>query len=170
MRGFVTKKRDRDGWYPVLSLPGNKKKWLRRCATKREAEKLLVSEVAKYQISGWYPSSSVPFRDFAGRWLRGCIDGGKKPSTIHGYQAALRAHLLSAFGDYAFNRITPEVIQSFIATRLKFGSNPATLNRLVRQLHTILEQARRWRYISENPVGFGGTASGSEATNGLSAP
>lgn len=59
MRGFVTQKMGRKGWYPVLSLPGNRKKWLRRCLTKREAENLITQEVAKYQSSGWYPSASV---------------------------------------------------------------------------------------------------------------
>ena len=53
MRGFVTQKKNRAGWYPVMSLPGNKKKWLRRCATKREAEKLLAQEVAKLRVE-WF--------------------------------------------------------------------------------------------------------------------
>ncbi len=153
MRGFVTQKRGREGWYPV-SLPGNKKKWLRRCSAKREAEKLLALEVAKCQSSGWYPSSSVLFRVFSESWIRTCMDGGRKPSTLHGYRSALQAHLLPAFGDYRLDRITPEVVQTFINRRLKAGMKPATLNRLIRQLHTILEQARRWRYLSENPVGL----------------
>src|SRR5207244_3052502 len=93
VRGFVTKKKGREGWYPVLSLAGNKKKWLRRCATKCEAEKLLASEVTRYHGSSWYPSSSTLFRDFAERWLQASIDSGRKPSTIYGYQVALRAHL-----------------------------------------------------------------------------
>ncbi len=152
MRGFVTKKSGRQGWYPVLSLPGNKKKWLHRCPTKREAEKLLALEAAKYQSSSWYPSTSALFRDFAERWLRGCENGGYKPSTIHGYQSALQAHLLPAFGHYRLDQMTPDVIQSFINEHLRAGTNLATLNRLVRQLHTVLGKARRWRYLLENPV------------------
>ncbi len=152
MRGFVTKKKGRLGWYPVLSLPANKKKWLRRCSTKREAEKLLALEVAKYQSSGWYPSSSALFRDFAEKWLQNHVHGGYKPSTIYGYGLTLHAHLLPAFGHYRLDRITPEAVQAFLNERLKAGMNPVTLNRLVRQLRTVLEHARRWRYISENPV------------------
>ncbi len=125
MRGFVTQKKGREGWYPVLSLPGNKKRWLRRCRTKREAEKLITQEVAKYQSSGWYPSASVLFRDFADRWLRGCVDGGRKPSTVHGHQSALRAHLLPAFGYYRLDRITPEVVQSFVGKHTRADGRQA---------------------------------------------
>jgi integrase len=142
----------RKGWYPVLSLPGNRKKWLRRCLTKREAEKLITQEVAKYQSSGWYPSASVLFRDFADRWLRGCVDGGRKPSTVQrisvGLTGALasRVWMLPAGPHHARGRPV------FCQKHLRAGMSPATLSRLVRQMHTILEQARRWRYLSENPV------------------
>jgi integrase len=152
MRGFVTQKKDRAGWYPVLSLPGNKKKWLRRCFTKREAERLLTQEVSRFQSSGWYPASGILFRDFAERWLRECVEGRLKPSTTHGYRSTLCAHLLPAFGFYRLDRITPEVIQAFVTERLKAGMNTSTLNRVIRELHTILERARRWRYLSENPA------------------
>jgi integrase len=152
MRGFVTQKKGRAGWYPVLSLPGNKKKWLRRCFTKREAERLLTQEVSRFQSSGWYPASGILFRDFAERWLRECVEGRLKPSTTHGYRSTLCAHLLPAFGFYRLDRITPEVIQAFVTERLKAGMNTSTLNRVIRELHTILERARRWRYLSENPA------------------
>jgi len=150
LRGFVTQKKNRAGWYPVMSLPGNKKKWLRRCATKREAEKLLAQEVAKFQACGWCPPTEVVFRDFAERWLRDCVEGKLKPSTAHGYRSSLRAHLLPAFGAYRLDRITPEVVQDFVMGRLRDQMNHSTLNRLIRQLHTILERARRWRYVVEN--------------------
>src|SRR5438309_8805712 len=143
MRGFVTQKKNRTGWYPVMSLPGNKKKWLRRCPTKREAEKLLAQEVSKFQANGWYPTTAVLFRDFAERWLRECVEGRLKPSTAHGYRSSLRAHLLPAFGAYRLDRITPETIQCFVTQRLEERMNPSTLNRVIRQLHTILERARR---------------------------
>ncbi len=150
MRGFVTQKKNRTGWYPVLSLPGNRKKWLRRCATKREAERFLTQEVSKFQTNGWYATAAVLFSDFAERWLRECVEGKLKPSTAHGYRSSLRAHLLPAFGPYRLDRITPEVVQSFVTDRLRDRMNPSTLNRIIRQLHTILERARRWRYIAEN--------------------
>lgn len=95
-------------------LQPSKKKWLRRCPTKREAERLLAFEVAKYQTGGWYPSSFVLFRDFADRWLRECVDGALKPSTVHGYRSALGAHLLPYFGHYRLDRITPETVQAYI--------------------------------------------------------
>ncbi len=152
MRGFVTQKKNRTGWYPVISLPGNKKKWLRRCPTKREAEKLLAQEVSKFQTNGWYPTSAVLFRDFAERWLRECVEGRLKPSTAHGYRSSLRAHLLPAFGAYRLDRITPEAVQCFVTERLRERMNPSTLNRVIRQLHTILERARRWRFLAENPA------------------
>lgn len=91
MRGFVTKKKGRAGWYPILSLPGNKRRWLRRCNTKKDAERLLTAEVAKYHAGGWLPTSSATFAEFADRWLRECVDGVLKPSTVHGYRCALRA-------------------------------------------------------------------------------
>lgn len=150
MRGFVTQKRGRTGWYPVMSLPGNKKKWLHRCLTKREAEKLLAHEVAKFQANGWSPAIAIRFRDFAERWFVECVDGRLKPSTAHEYRSSLRAHLLPHFEAYLVERITPEAVQSFITERLRDGMNPSTLNRVIRQLHTILERARRWRYVTEN--------------------
>ncbi len=152
MRGFVTQKKNRTGWYPVMSLPGNKKKWLHRCPTKREAEKLLAQEVSRFQANGWYPTAAVLFRDFAERWLRECVEGRLKPSTAHGYRSSLRAHLLPAFGTYRLDRITPETVQCFVTERLRERMNPSTLNRVMRQLHTILERARRWRYLAENPA------------------
>lgn len=150
MRGFVTQKKNRTGWYPVLSLPGNRKKWLRRCPTKRDAEKLLTQEVSKFQANGWYPTTPVLFRDFAERWFRECVEGRLKPSTAHGYRSSLRAHLLPFFGAYRLDRITPDAVQCFVTERLRERMNPSTLNRVIRQLHTILERARRWRYLAEN--------------------
>lgn len=133
-----------------MSLPGNKKKWLHRCSTKREAERLFSQEVSKFQANGWCPATVILFRDFAERWLRECVEGRLKPSTVHGYRSSPQSHLLPAFGAYRLERITPEVVQSFVTERLRERMNPSTLNRLVRQLHAILERARRWRYVAEN--------------------
>src|SRR5262249_42200984 len=79
-----------------------------------------------------------------------CVEGRLKPSTAHGYRSSLQAHLLPAFGAYRLDRITPDVVQNFITHHVRAGMNPSTLNRILRQLHTILERARRWRYIVEN--------------------
>jgi integrase len=68
--------------------------------------------------------TGVTFTEAADEWLRYVEhDRDRKPSTIVGYKAILRAQLLPAFGDEPIESITTEMVESWLAG---FDRAPAT--------------------------------------------
>src|SRR5947208_818415 len=87
--------------------------------TKRLAEdwlRALLDEARRGTLPG-VVQTGVSFADAAAEWLRYIEqDRGRKPSTLEGYQAIVRAQLLPAFGELPLESITTSMIERWVGS------------------------------------------------------
>jgi integrase len=120
--------------------------------TKRTAEDWLrdvLGEARRGTLPGLV-KTGVTFSEAADEWLRYVEhDRDRKPSTIVGYKAILRAQLLPTFGDEPIESITTEMIESWIAG---VDRAPATRAKALVLLHGIFKRARKVYGLPTNPA------------------
>jgi len=111
--------------------------------TKRTAEAAL-REILDAARRGTLPGlvrTGVTFADAAAEYLRYIEhDRGRKPSTLHGYRSAIKAHLLSAFGPMPVEEVTTREIERWLA---RMDGSARTRNKLLILLHGILGRAKK---------------------------
>lgn len=78
----------------------------------------------------------------------------RKRTTLIDYRATIRNHLRPAFGEYDLERLSrsPEAIERYVADKLKAGLSPKTVRNHLTLLGLMFRQARRWRWVAENPL------------------
>ncbi len=120
--------------------------------TKRTAEAWLrdvLDEARRGTLPGLV-KTGVTFADAAAEWLRYIEhDRDRKPSTITGYKAILRAQLLPAFGEEPIESITTASIESWLAG---FDRAPATRTKALVLMHGIFKRAKKLYGLPANPV------------------
>jgi integrase len=97
------------------------------------------------------------FWNVEGAFARARLDHGFTLS--HGYleiaEGYTRNHLESAWGSYRLRELTPGKIDAWIVRLRREGElAPATVNKLLQTLRTILGQAVAEGYLAENPAAF----------------
>jgi integrase len=120
--------------------------------TKRTAEDWLrgvLDEARRGTLPGLVKTGAT-FAEAADEWLRYVKhDRDRKPSTIVGYKAILRAQLLPAFGDEPIEAITTEMVESWLAG---FDRAPATRTKALVLLSGIFKRARKVYGLPTNPA------------------
>lgn len=120
--------------------------------TRKAAQKLLALRLGQLHSNDFIEPSSIPFSEFAARWVTKYARGQVKPGTLADYDSYFRIHLLPAFGGHALNRITTEDVHGFKAEKLSQGLSAQTVKHLLRVLRQMLQHAVEWRYLRENPA------------------
>jgi integrase len=78
----------------------------------------------------------------------------RKTTTLIDYRATLRNHLRPAFGNCDLVRLSqqPEAFDSYAAAKLNAGLAPKTVRNHLALLGLMFRQARKWRWVAENPL------------------
>lgn len=78
----------------------------------------------------------------------------RKRTTLIDYRATLRNHLRPAFGTDDLVRLSqePERFERYAAEKLGGGLAPKTVRNHLALLGLMFRQARKWRWVSENPL------------------
>lgn len=88
----------------------------------------------------------------AGRHAEAAEDIGRlSPKTVYEEDRLLRKHVLAEFGSFQLGRITPADVERFLL-RLSSESSPWIARQVRITLRKMLADARRLRYILDNPV------------------
>jgi integrase len=120
--------------------------------TKRTAEAWLrnVLEQARHGRLPGQVRTGVTFEQAAEEWLRYVEhDRGRKPSTVAGYRALVRTHLLPAFGELPIESITTPMIESWLGDVERAQS---TRLKTVVLMHGIFKRARKLYGLPYNPA------------------
>ncbi len=152
-------------WYAKYRLPDGRQvqkklgpAWIGRGRpaagyfTKRQAEDWLrgvLDEARRGTLPGMVRTGAM-FDDAAAEWLRYVEhDRGRKPSTVAGYRAIVRAQLLPAFAGHALESITPAIIEAWLGS---MPQKPSTRTKALVLLHGIFQRARKVWGLPANPA------------------
>lgn len=111
--------------------------------TKRLAEDWLrsVLEDARRGTLPGTVQTGVTVADAAAEWLRYIEhDRGRKPSTVEGYRAIVRAQLLPAFGELLLESVTTTMIEGWLGSA---GGSANSRRKSLVLLHGIFQRARK---------------------------
>ena len=97
------------------------------------------------------PAKEIPtFESYALSWLKTYKVRKLKPTTLHGYNVMLNAHLIPAFGSLKISEINATTIQAFWDERSKLSKK--YLREMKALLAQILESAKLDQIILNNPA------------------
>ncbi len=139
-----TLKSGKYGYYPVL-VENGREVYLGGYERKKDAQARLKREISE-RASG--KSADITFAEFAVKWLdfkRTKV----KQRTASDYQLDIAKHLTPTFGQYMLRHITPAQIDRFVS---QVKGSPRTANKQLGLLRSMMNQAKKWRYISDNPT------------------
>jgi integrase len=150
-RGVVWRIRYRDATgRRVLETLGREPEWSRT-----RAERELRRRLVDVERDGYRKPEKVTFAVFAERWLEEYLPSRNlKPTTVRNYTISVRRHLVPFFGSYELSELEqqPELLDRYIATKLKAGLSPKSIGNTLTDLRLVLKQAVRQRLIRTNPV------------------
>jgi hypothetical protein len=76
---------------------------------------------------------------------------GRARSHIESVESHLRVHLVPFFGDRPIDRIDDGQVSRLLVRLRRSGRAPKTIRNIVSTLHSVLELARRRRWVDTNP-------------------
>jgi integrase len=119
--------------------------------TKDAAERWLVEQQhALYSGTHVDPrKADRPFKEVAEAWRSTWVD--LEPKTRAGYEMVLRVHLLPEFGGRKVSRITPQLVQAYVARLQANGAKPGTIRNIYAVLRNALNTGVRLKMIAANP-------------------
>lgn len=149
MRGSIVKRKGRSGplYYVVL-----RNRWYRvpDPQTKRNAETYRAQLVAELSRGTLVEPSSETVRVFVDRWRAARYDE-LSHYTQRSYEAALRNHILPAFGERTLAAIGREDIDRWLAG-LRGRLAPRSAALVVAVLSAVFNAAVAWRYLLRSPL------------------
>lgn len=129
-----------------------RRRW--RTALDRESAKRIERELLQNRDAGAViPSSRMTLAQFIDDiFLPGYCAVKVRARTLQGYESIIRAHIRPALGHIRLVDLTTDKSDKFYAGMLANGLSKRSVLHVHRLLHSILEQARRYKYIIANPV------------------
>jgi len=150
-RGVVwrVKYRDATGKQVMETVGHERDGW-----TRRKAERALGAKLAEVE-KGMRKPRRRTFGDLLDEFEAvALVAKPRKKSTVVHYRATIRNHLRPAFGSDDLGALSrsPDRFERFAADKLKQGFSPKTVRNQLVLLGLIFKTARRWRWITENPL------------------
>lgn len=118
--------------------------------TRKEATETLAQKMA---AAGHHvpQRSRVTFRTVAHEWQAHVLPMYKH-STQKGRGHILAKHLLPRFGDKALSEITRQEVQTYVASLVKAGHAPKSIDHYHDVLSAVLRTAVKWGHLADNPA------------------
>jgi integrase len=149
-RGVVWRVKYYDGERQVMETLGREADgWTRTKAERALGVKL--SEVER----GMRKPRKRKFDDLVAEFVEVALAAKpRKKSTVIDYKATIRNHLSPAFGTDDLGALSrqPEAFERYAATKLAAGRSPKSVRNDLVLLGLMFKTARRWRWVSENPL------------------
>ena len=120
--------------------------------TRAQAEKALREAMAE-SPSSLPTSERLTLGEVAQRYLQHVERVlGRKPSTLQDYALIVRRHLGPVFDGLSVERITPALVNDYVATKLGEGLSPKTVTNHLNLLHSIFSHSIKRGWVATNPV------------------
>jgi integrase len=132
---------------------GARQRWEAVGRSKKLAERRLAEVVAQVSAGTYRQLPAITVKDFCTKWLTDYAAGSVKPTSLRFYRGLITNHLVPAFGPLRLTDLTPEIVQRYLATSLREARVSArTINHSLMVLKQVLNRAKRWSYLRENPA------------------
>lgn len=123
-----------------------------------KAETELASRVAEANIGRTTGADNATVGDLIAKWTKQTRSSWTV-NTLHGYESKIRTHILPRLGSERLRDLTTETLDNFYADLESGATNtgrgkqsPNSIGGVHRILHAALEQAVRWKWITDNPA------------------
>lgn len=115
---------------------------------KKAAEAVLAKLVAEY---GGTAARQHTVKTYLAEWLD-FIQPSLAYGTWEGHAGRVRNHITPALGKLQLEALSTRHVDSLLAKLQKQGLAPSTIGLVRKTLSNALNQAVRWKYVTENPV------------------
>jgi integrase len=139
-------------WWMAYMVDGRQHCESTHTSNKRVAQKILairLAEIAEGRFPGLLKSHPPTLKDYISKYLESRTD--LHPNTRTRYRGS-RRFLERFFAGTRLPDITNARIEEYKTVRTRGGTGPAGVNRDLSLLRQVLKQAKRERYIAQNPL------------------
>jgi integrase len=98
------------------------------------------------------PSASSQLDEYLDWWLYAAVDGRLGSKTASDYRALLNRYVRPQLGRSRLDRVRPLKIKSLLLGMRRRGLSPRTVRYTHAVLRSALNQARRWKLLTQNPA------------------
>ena len=126
-----------------------------RASAKRaaDAEARVEEKIADYRRGQLITGPRQSVAEYLTAWLADVARPSTAPRTYQGYEELIRLHVLPAMGALRLDALTPQHLTHLYADKAKTLS-PRRVLHIHRVLHTALQNALGWRYVTSNAAEF----------------
>src|SRR5579863_961128 len=156
---YRRKRRSKDGetvtaptWWMAVTVDGNQVCKSTGTSNKRLAQKILDTkraEIHEGRFSNLLKSHAPKLEEYSRQYIDSRTD--LHPNTVRRYECSKKV-LDAFFGQARLPQISEDRIREYRSVRLRKGIRAAGLNRDLAFLRLCLREARRQRYIAQNPL------------------
>ncbi len=134
------------------TLPARFDKNGRQYWAREDAKKLLAERISQLTRGEFVEPSKLTFEKYKDVWLEKYAKGEVKKSTLNGYTALYKNHMIPALGGMPLYQIGVEDVQGFKSGLIEKGLGPQTVKHNLRLLRQMLKHAVEWDYLRKNPA------------------
>jgi integrase len=122
-----------------------------KARTKRELVARMAEVRKQLETSAGGRATSVTVGEFLHRWLDDVVaQRVDSANTVHNYRSVVTAHIVPSLGSIRLTRLTPEMVDRFLAARARAGLSRSYVSRMRSVLTSALRHAERRSLVSRN--------------------
>jgi integrase len=118
--------------------------------TRQEVAQKLTTALRTHQQGLPLAGERQTVGQFLSQWLEESAKPSVRTSTLRGYEAKVRIHIVPALGSLPLVKLTAQRLQAFLNERCQSGLSPQTVQHLRAILRAALSDAVRWGLIARN--------------------
>ncbi|MGD2080377.1 MAG: site-specific integrase [Nitrospirota bacterium] len=124
-----------------------------RTSNKKLAEKRYARRLIEIEEGYWFQEPTILFREAWEKYMREEAEYNAPGTRMRAEQSA--RNFLPVLGDLALSRVTPAVLSSYKATRLKDGVCISTVIKELQFVRRVFSLCKReWLYVRQSPFEF----------------
>jgi integrase len=122
-----------------------------KARTKRELVARMAEVRQQLETGSGGRATSVTVGEFLHRWLDDVVAPRvESANTVHNYRSVVTAHIVPSLGSVRLTKLTPEMVDQFLASRARAGLSRSYVGRMRAVLTSALRHAERRSLVSRN--------------------
>jgi integrase len=147
--GAIYWREDRERWIAELPLETGKSKYFSG-KTYADAQYKLNQAQLEQRQGKLATGAKQTLSTYLTRWLEEVAKPRIRLNTYARYRILIHKHVLPVLGHVQIQKLTPQQLQSFYASKLEEGSKPVGVHMIHTVLHSAFENAVRWGIMPRN--------------------